>query len=378
MSNKIGFKYPQKALNIILPIGLSFHTFQSLSYVIEVYRGHQKAEHHFGYYALYVMFYPQLVTGPIERPQNLLKQLHEEQYFKVDNLVLGLRLVLFGLFIKMVIADNVGAQVDLIYENPSSFSTSSILTGIFLYSFQIYCDFFGYSTIALGCAKCLGYDITDNFKTPYISKNLTEFWRRWHISLSTWLRDYVYIPLGGNRVKNKWIFNTMVVFLLSGIWHGANWTFAIWGLLHGFILVIEKLFRKRNKKIDNNLNNDNSTLIDNSPLIKVGNVFKTLLTFVVVSLLWVVFRAVNLNQIKEIFTSIFTNTNVTDTFKVPIRVWIFLGIFIIIDVVLKNTRFDKWLNNKNVIFRWFIYLFLIFSIVVFASVESYPFIYFQF
>ncbi len=378
LSNKIGFKYPQKALNIILPIGLSFHTFQSLSYVIEVYRGHQKAEHHFGYYALYVMFYPQLVTGPIERPQNLLRQLHEEQYFKADNIVLGLRLVLFGLFIKMVIADNVGAIVDIIYENPSSFNTASILTGIFLYSFQIYCDFFGYSTIALGCAKCLGYDITDNFKTPYISKSLTEFWRRWHISLSTWFRDYVYIPLGGNRVKNKWIFNTMVVFLLSGIWHGANWTFAIWGIFHGIILVIEKLFRKKNKNKNLEKSLENNIEQKESLSKKIGNAFKIVFTFIIVSLLWVIFRAINMGQVKEIFTSIFTNTNVTDTFKVPIRVWIFLIIFIIIDIVLRNTRFDRWLNNKNIIFRWFIYLFLIFSIVVFASVESYPFIYFQF
>ena len=208
--------------HIILPIGLSFHTFQSMSYVIEVYRGHQKAERHFGYYALYVMFFPQLVTGPIERPANLLRQLHEEKKFDYENISKGMRLILFGFFIKMVVADHLGEYVDEVYGHLDEYNSWSVWGCMFFYSFQIYCDFFGYSTIALGSAKLMGFDITDNFKSPYLSKNIAEFWHRWHISLSTWFRDYVYIPLGGSRVKfGRWMFNILVVFVLSGIWHGA-------------------------------------------------------------------------------------------------------------------------------------------------------------
>ena len=189
------------SVNIILPIGLSFHTFQSMSYVIEVYRGHQKAERHFGYYSLYVMFFPQLVTGPIERPGNLLRQLHEKKDFRYENISKGMRLILFGLFIKMVVADHLGAYVDEVYAEPAEYNSWSVMLAMAFYSFQIYCDFFGYSTIALGSAKVMGFDISDNFRTPYLSKNIAEFWHRWHISLSTWFRDYVYIPLGGSRVK---------------------------------------------------------------------------------------------------------------------------------------------------------------------------------
>lgn len=228
LSHIIGFSYPERFIQIALPIGLSFHTFQSLSYVIEVYRGNQKAEKHFGIYSLYVMFYPQLVTGPIERPQNLLRQLREHKTFKYEYLSNGLRLILWGLFIKMVVADNLAVYVDQIYENPEIYHSSSIIIGMILYSFQIYCDFFGYSTVALGSALLMGYTITDNFKTPYLSKSISEFWKRWHISLSTWFRDYVYFSLGGNRVKiQRWILNSMIVFLLSGFWHGANWTFIV-------------------------------------------------------------------------------------------------------------------------------------------------------
>ena len=244
LAQHLGWSHPQKILNIALPIGLSFHTFQSLSYVIEVYRGNQKAERHFGYYALYVMFYPQLVTGPIERPQNLLRQLHEHKELNYDNIANGLRLILFGLFLKMVVADNLAVYVDKIYENPFDYSSGDILLGMLFYSFQIYGDFFGYSTIALGCALAMGYSLMDNFKTPYLSGSVQEFWRRWHISLSTWFRDYLYIPLGGNRVAvPRWALNTLIVFTVCGIWHGANWTFMIWGFAYGVLLILERGLR---------------------------------------------------------------------------------------------------------------------------------------
>ena len=369
LSHYFGFSYPDRALKIILPIGLSFHTFQSLSYVIEVYRSKQKAEKHFGVYSLYVMFYPQLVTGPIERPQNLLRQLREEKAFELSNLIRGLRLILFGLFIKMVIADNLAVYVDQVYENPLIYNSFSILTALLFYSFQIYCDFFGYSTIALGCALSMGYCITDNFKTPYLAKNINEFWHRWHISLSTWFRDYVYFPLGGNRVKlPRWIFNIGVVFVLSGFWHGANWTFIFWGAAYAFIYLIEHAFQK-NIKFNFSSNRLISTALHGFSVIK---------NFVLITLVWVFFRAVNLSQIKQIFSSIYHNFHVEDTFLVENKIWLFLSLFILIDILIRKSRFDTWCGNRSFIVRWLIYAVLIFSILVFSSVNNFPFIYFQF
>ena len=369
LSHKFGFYYPEKIVKFILPIGLSFHTFQSLSYVIEVYKGKQKAEKHFGIYSLYVMFYPQLVTGPIERPQNLLVQLREKKGFEYSNLIGGLRLILFGLFIKMVIADNIGVYVDKIYADPSSFNTKSILIGLFFYSFQIYCDFLGYSTIAVGCARSMGYNLMDNFKNPYLSKSIGEFWQRWHISLSTWFRDYVYFSLGGNRVKIKrWMVNILIVFILSGLWHGANWTFVLWGFAHGFIYVLESLFNKlvAIKKFENKV------------VVFMSNTFNVIKTFIAVSFIWILFRASDLHQVKVICKSIISNIHVSDDFTVEPKIWLFFGLFVIIDVLLFNTRFDYWCNKRNTVVRWSIYSIMMFLIIVFSSVNNFPFIYFQF
>lgn len=369
LSKSMGFYYPEHIIKFVLPIGLSFHTFQSLSYVIEVYRGNQKAEKHFGIYSLYVMFYPQLVTGPIERPQNLLVQLRENKIFNYQNFTDGLRLMLFGLFIKMVIADNIAIYVDEIYSKPTEYNTLSILNGLIFYSFQIYCDFLGYSTIAVGCAKSMGYNLMDNFKNPYLSKSISEFWQRWHISLSTWFRDYVYFSLGGNRVTiKKWIINILIVFVLSGLWHGANWTFILWGFAHGFIYIIETLLINKLKFKDNH----------NFTFTKMLSFLKIIKTFIIVSLIWILFRATDLQHAKEILLSIFRNLNVKDSFSVEPKVWIFFFIFIIIDILLFNSRFDYWCRGKNVFIRWSVYSIMIFSIIVFSSVNNFPFIYFQF
>ncbi len=225
--------------NIILPIGLSFHTFQALSYTIEVYRGNVKAEKHIGIYALYVLFYPQLVAGPIERPQNILPQLWERKKFSAENMVDGLRLMLWGFFKKLVIADRAAIYVDIVYKNPFEYHWLNVMIAIFLFSIQLYCDFSGYSDIARGAAKVMGYDLMINFNRPFSANNLREFWSRWHISLSTWFRDYVYIPMGGNRVtKPKRVLALLTIFLLSGLWHGAGWNFILWGLLHALFIVI--------------------------------------------------------------------------------------------------------------------------------------------
>ena len=357
------------SVNIILPIGLSFHTFQSMSYVIEVYRGHQKAERHFGYYSLYVMFFPQLVTGPIERPGNLLRQLHEKKEFQYENISKGMRLILFGLFIKMVVADHLGVYVDEVYAKPSEYNSWSVMLAMAFYSFQIYCDFFGYSTIALGSAKLMGFDISDNFRTPYLAKNIAEFWHRWHISLSTWFRDYVYIPLGGSRVKfGRWAFNILVVFVLSGIWHGAAWTFLFWGFAHGLLHIIEKALNKRF-----------SIPEPQSKWAKVAlDAVRIAKTFVLVTLFWVMFRATDFANMHEMFTAAVTNFSGGQSLAVSPSVWIYLGLFILSDLLLFNTRFDAWCEGKPAVLRWFIYALLIFLIIACSSVNSFPFIYFQF
>lgn len=355
--------------HIILPIGLSFHTFQSMSYVIEVYRGHQKAERHFGYYALYVMFFPQLVTGPIERPGNLLHQLHEKKEFRYENISKGMRLILFGFFVKMVVADHLGEYVDEVYGHLDEYNSWSVLGCMFFYSFQIYCDFFGYSTIALGSAKLMGFDLMDNFRSPYLSKNIAEFWHRWHISLSTWFRDYVYIPLGGSRVKfGRWAFNILVVFVLSGIWHGAAWTFLLWGFAHGLLHIIEKALRNRFPSKESQ-----------SKCVRISvDAFCVLKTFVLVTLFWVVFRATDLGHLKAIFVTAFTNFGGGEQMSVKPGMWIYLGLFILSDIVLRNTRFDAWCEGKPMVVRWLIYAVLVFMVIACSSVKNFPFIYFQF
>ena len=361
--------HPSHVLNIVLPIGLSFHTFQSLSYVIEVYRGNQRAEHHFGYYSLYVMFYPQLVTGPIERPQNLLRQLRIPQAFQAENLSRGVMLILFGLFAKMVVADNLAVYVDQIYAQPDQFGAAAIALGMVAYSFQIYCDFFGYSTIALGCAKAMGYDLMDNFRAPYLSTSVGEFWHRWHISLSSWFRDYLYIPLGGSRVRlSRWMLNIMVVFLLSGLWHGASWTFMVWGGLHGLMLLAEGLPHKLRK----------TKPLPAEQLSPMVRVLKTAGVFVVVTLLWTLFRAEGFWQLRQLYDAFFHNFGQTVMPDFEWRTLIFLFLFIVADYLLRNTRFDRWCVSQRPFVQWGLCFLLAFGIIAFASVEIFPFIYFQF
>jgi D-alanyl-lipoteichoic acid acyltransferase DltB (MBOAT superfamily) len=355
-------------MNLLLPVGISFYTFQTLSYSIDVYYGRQKAERHLGYFALYVAFFPQLVAGPIERFSRLSPQLKARHQFSYQNLANGLRLILYGLFIKMVVADNLSGIVDKIYQAPDTFDTWNILTGIFFYSFQIYSDFYGYSIIAIGSALIMGIKIMDNFKTPYLAKNIAEFWQRWHISLSTWFRDYVYFPMGGNRTKvMRWILNIMVVFVVSGIWHGANWTFIIWGALYGITYLLEKTV---------------NTLLKfekNFASFSWGHIFLALKTFILVTFIWVFFRSQSFDEAMLIFRLLFENFGIeSQTLQIPVSTWFFLGVFILSDIALYNKRFDTWTGSLPGIFRWGIYGFLTFAIIVFAGVENFPFIYFQF
>ncbi len=236
----MGFSAP--VLYVILPAGISFYTFESMSYVIDVYRRKVKSTDNFFDFALFIAFFPKLVAGPIMRIDDLLPQIERKRVVTSEHILSGVTLILVGLFRKVVIADAIGGVVDVIFSNPAAHTTPELLKGIYLFALQIYCDFSGYSDIARGSSRLLGMDLMLNFDHPYFSANITEFWRRWHISLSTWFRDYLYIPLGGNRVA-KWrgYLNTMIVFLVSGLWHGAAWTFVAWGGLHGLFLVVHRM-----------------------------------------------------------------------------------------------------------------------------------------
>ena len=247
LNDFLGLNIP--VLHFILPLGISFHTFQAVSYTVEVYRGRVPAERNLLTYALYVAFFPQMVAGPIERPYQLLPQFHSEKVLRLDPFRSGFRVALWGVFKKVVVADLLAAAVNLVYAHPERFSGPQLALATFFFAVQIYCDFSGYSDIAIGIARMMGYDLMINFRQPYFAKSIGEFWHRWHISLSTWFRDYLYIPLGGNRVsKPRYFFNIMIVFMLSGLWHGANWTYLIWGALHGAYLLFGHVtadFRKR-------------------------------------------------------------------------------------------------------------------------------------
>ncbi len=356
------WNYSLSSLAILLPIGLSFHTFQSLSYVIEVYRGHQKAERHFGIYALYVMFYPQLVAGPIERPQNLLHQFRETHRFQYDKVRSGLLLMLWGFFKKVVVADRVALYVNAVYGNVDQHNGFTLAVATVFFAFQIYADFSGYSDIAIGAARVMGFDLMLNFNRPYFSKSIGEFWRRWHISLSTWFQDYVYIPLGGNRVAiHRWFFNLLITFIISGLWHGANWTFIVWGLLNGLYLVAGVIL---------------------SPALPKGfpTLAKVLTTFLLTCVAWVFFRAENLADallaLKKIAVDhgpLFT-AGTRDFIHGVVAILMLLAI----DYVTRGQRFEDFVVNRAMPVRWTIYLLLIATIATMGVFGASQFIYFQF
>lgn len=362
----LGRENPVGNLDIILPIGLSFHTFQSMAYTIDVYRGKYSAEKHLGYFANYVLFFPQMVAGPIERYDRLGSQLKKEQLFLYDNFAAGFRLILFGFFAKMAVADNLAVVVNQVYADPSHYNSLSVATVILFFSFQIYADFYGYSLIAMGAAKLMGIDLMENFKTPYLSKSIAEFWQRWHISLSTWFRDYLYIPLGGNRVRtSRWVINILLVFLLSGLWHGARWTFVIWGLLHGLLYLLEYGINKMLK-------------IGSSATNLFFDVLRSIKTFVLISIIWVFFRAESLDKAQEIISSVVTNQCVSDKLKVDYKIWGLLLIFVLADLLLFNRRIDTWLGARPAALRWGVYAMLLFAVLAMGGSENLPFIYFQF
>ena len=366
-------KNPLPYLRILLPIGLSFHTFQAMSYTIEVYRGNHKAERHFGIYSLYVMFYPQLVAGPIERPQNILWQMHKTFKFSFDNLKFGLGLMLWGLFKKIVIADRLAIYVTSVYIHPEVHNGTTVFIASFLFAIQIYCDFSGYSDIAVGCAKTMGYDLLINFRRPYFATSIREFWSRWHISLSTWFRDYLYIPLGGNRVS-KWrgALNLLIVFMVSGLWHGANFTFIVWGALHGAYLVIGNVLKPYVPKISS----------DSGFVKSLVNIFYNVVTILLVTFAWIFFRADNMHNAGVLISDLksfgqkpYLGDSITNFGYCLIGMAI---LFIAEYKVEKLPGKLRLYNSPYPVVRWATVLAMIFCIILFGVVNGSQFIYFQF
>ncbi len=361
-------------LQILLPIGLSFHTFQAMSYTIEVYRGNQVAERNFGIYSLYVMFYPQLVAGPIERPQNLLHQFRTKYSFDYERITEGLKMILWGFFKKIVVADRLAIYVNATYNHPNEHSGLTLALATFFFAFQIYCDFSGYSDIAIGSAKVMGFKLMTNFNRPYFARDISEFWKRWHISLSTWFRDYLYISLGGNRVAvPRWYFNLFIVFLISGLWHGANWTYVIWGALNGFYLVFAIVTQKFRKKID--------LLIGITKNLRLHRIINILITFTLSCFAWIFFRANNIHDAFIIIKKILAFKGALFMQNPSMLIYSFAGILILLFADLKREYYKggfSFFNHQNWLVRNLSYATLIIIILVMGVFDGGQFIYFQF
>ena len=368
--------------DVLLPVGISFYIFQALGYTMDVYRGEVKAEKNFVNYALFVSFFPQLVAGPIERTKNLLHQIKEPHYFDEKRVAYGLQLMVWGLFKKLVIADKAAILVDTVYGNYQIYSGWELVIATMLFAVQIYCDFSSYSDIAIGAAQVMGFTLMQNFRQPYFSQSVSEFWRRWHISLSTWFRDYLYIPLGGGRCRPlRHYMNLMIVFLVSGLWHGANWTYVIWGGINGFYQIIENVLKKR---FGCKLSSERFG----------GKVFRMFSTFLLINFSWIFFSADNLAAALGIIRRMFSVNNAwlffdgslsgmgldfKDLFVLFISLEVLAGVSIL---QYCNVHIRECIARQNIVFRYMLYAASIVSIIIFgvygAAYDATSFIYFQF
>ena len=359
---------------VILPIGISFHTFQSMGYLLDVYMGNEPAESNFIDFSLFLMFFPQLVAGPIERSGNLMSQLKAEHFIHYENISIGGRKMLWGMFKKVVVADNLSMFADAVFKNVDGYSGLGLIIGILAFSIQIYCDFSGYSDIAVGCAKMMDMDLMKNFDTPYFSASIPEFWRRWHISLSTWFKDYIYIPMGGNRVsKPRWCLNQMVTFTISGIWHGANFTFAVWGVLNGIYIIISRFMQPVKKKIGEIFH------ADKIPRISHG--ISIILTFSLISFTWIFFRANTFSDAFYVITNMFGSTSYDFSIISEFRAWIaiFAPIILLgIEGLTKSQKVTSWYIKSPTLVRLSSYGLLLAVIIIFGAYDNKSFIYFQF
>ena len=386
-----GFTIIEKEFDFLLPVGISFYTFQALGYVIDVYRKKIDAEYNLFRYALFVSFFPQLVAGPIERSGNLIKQLnnaHKINIWNYERIVKGFMIMMWGFFMKVVIADRAATVVNYVFDNYYMMNTSALIAGAVFFAVQIYCDFSSYSTIAIGAAQIMGFSLMDNFDTPYFAMSIKEFWRRWHISLSTWFRDYLYIPLGGNRKgKFRKHLNTMIVFLTSGLWHGANWTYVIWGALHGLWQIIGDITSPAKRKLESRFNvKTNAT---SYKLVKI------LITFALTCFAWIFFRAdsveIAFTYIQRLFTCPDPWALTTGLlYSVGLErqemniLLIAIGTLLFVDIMKRknNIRFENIADNQNFWVRGLIIFVLIFAVIIFGaygySFDAQQFIYFQF
>jgi len=370
----MGVSYLIPHLNIILPVGISFYTFQALGYTIDVYLNRCQVERNFGRFALFVSFFPQLVAGPIERSGNLLKQFKQEKQFDFHRLCEGGKLIVWGLFKKVVIADRLAIYVNSVYANPDYYSGVSLALATYFFAFQIYCDFSGYSDIAIGAARIMGYDLMQNFRLPYLAESIADFWQRWHISLSTWFRDYLYIPLGGNQIgAGRWLINIYAVFLISGLWHGAQWTFVVWGGLHGTFYMLESFAgRIQNKYLPG--------LFDSNYAIKA---IKIITTFHLVVFAWIFFRAGSVSDawliIHRIFTGPFLpffpgSSQLTTLISICL-----IGSLLLVQLLQYHGKLSLYFSPSQLCqkIRWTGYLGMILGIALLGKSSS-EFIYFQF
>lgn len=384
--NALNIQNKRHIINIILPMGISFYTFQTLSYVIDVYNKKINAEKNIGIFALYVSFFPQLVAGPIERSSSLLPQFYKKHKFDYDNVTNGLKIMAWGFFKKIVIADRIAVMVNVVYNNPQKYTGLPLILATFAFGIQIYCDFSGYSDIAIGTAKIMGFNLMQNFNRPYFSKSISEFWRRWHISLSSWLRDYVYIPLGGSRVsKNRTYLNLFITFLISGIWHGANWTFISWGALHGIYLVLGKVLKPAKDKL--------VKIIKLDRLPAIHKFISIILTNLLVMFAWIFFRANSMNDAIYIIKNLFVNLKLALIPSYVISTIFNLGlnnvdtviivfsvlILIIVSIIERKESWISLLQRKPIFFRFSVYYVLIMYLIFFMYyIGNSKFIYFQF
>jgi len=356
-------------LNFILPVGISFYTFQTMSYTIDIYRKKLEPTKDFISFASFVSFFPQLVAGPIERATNLLPQILKKREFQYEQGIQGLRLILWGMFKKVVIADSLAPIVDDIFSNYQDFGGGTLWLGAIYFSFQIYCDFSGYSDIAIGTSKLFGFELMSNFKFPYFSRNIGEFWRRWHISLSTWFRDYLYIPLGGSQ-EGKWksIRNIFIIFLVSGFWHGANWTFIFWGLFHSILFLPTFMFNK-------NRNYTSSIIAANTLLPSLKEFINVVTTFLLVTIGWVFFRSESIGDSFSYLASMDYNIN-SFTHLSP-KVVLYILTLILVEWTQRFDERNLFVTFNKLIFRIFVIV-CVFLILINFKKESQQFIYFDF
>lgn len=371
----LGMQVNITSLNVILPVGISFYTFHGLSYVVDIYKERLKPVNSVVEYSVFVSFFPLLVAGPIERATHLLPQIQKGRTFSYSTAVDGLRQLLWGMFKKVVIADNCAEYANLVFKDPHSYNGSALVLGAVFFTFQIYCDFSGYSDIALGTARLFGIELLRNFAFPYFSRDIAEFWRRWHISLTTWFRDYVYIPLGGSK-GGTWmtIRNTFLIFLISGFWHGANWTFVAWGLLNA-LYFMPLLLSKRNKS-------NIRTVAEGRVLPSLGETLEMAVTFSMVVFAWIVFRSESLAFALDYVGRMFSRT-IIEAPNMPKRsalVMILVGAFLMVEWLGRESKYAiesmglEWPRGL----RWAFYFAILFAMGMFMQTEESPFIYFQF